>query len=110
VATIVSEFAEVSPTYLPSVPRIFEKLYTLATASLNGAKPDEATYAKVRAIFGGALRTAGTGADQSTAVFAASGADVVQVMREGVVIASPDDRRAAGAELDRVVSKLWEVR
>jgi long-chain acyl-CoA synthetase len=29
---IVAELAEVRPTYLPSVPRVFEKLYTLATA------------------------------------------------------------------------------
>ena len=29
---IVAELAEVRPTYLPSVPRIFEKIYTLVTA------------------------------------------------------------------------------
>jgi long-chain acyl-CoA synthetase len=29
---IVAELSEVKPTYLPSVPRIFEKLYTLVTA------------------------------------------------------------------------------
>ena len=29
---IVAELSEVHPTYLPSVPRIFEKLYTLVTA------------------------------------------------------------------------------
>src|SRR5829696_126777 len=29
---IVAELSEVRPTYLPSVPRIFEKLYTLVTA------------------------------------------------------------------------------
>src|SRR3954467_14945481 len=32
---IVPELAEVKPTYLPSVPRIFEKIYTLATSSLS---------------------------------------------------------------------------
>src|SRR4029079_4918304 len=32
---IVPELSEVHPTYLPSVPRIFEKIYTLATASLS---------------------------------------------------------------------------
>jgi long-chain acyl-CoA synthetase len=31
-AKIIPELAEVRPTYLPSVPRIFEKLYTLVTA------------------------------------------------------------------------------
>jgi formiminoglutamate deiminase len=55
------------------------------------------------------VRTAGTGADEATAVFAASAADVVQVVRDGVVVATRDDRRAAGAELDRVVRRLWET-
>jgi long-chain acyl-CoA synthetase len=37
---IVGELMEVKPTYLPSVPRIFEKIYTLANAALE-AKPAE---------------------------------------------------------------------
>jgi long-chain acyl-CoA synthetase len=36
---IVGELAEVKPTYLPSVPRIFEKIYTLVSA--NYADPEE---------------------------------------------------------------------
>jgi long-chain acyl-CoA synthetase len=32
---IVAEVGEVKPDYLPSVPRIFEKIYTLATANLS---------------------------------------------------------------------------
>jgi long-chain acyl-CoA synthetase len=36
---IIGELAEVKPTYLPSVPRIFEKIYTLVSA--NYADPDE---------------------------------------------------------------------
>ena len=35
---IIGELAEVKPTYLPSVPRIFEKIYTLVSAN---ADPDE---------------------------------------------------------------------
>ncbi len=35
---IIPELAEVKPTYFPSVPRIFEKLYTLVTSH---ADPDE---------------------------------------------------------------------
>ena len=31
-AKIIPELSEVHPTYLPSVPRIFEKLYTLVTS------------------------------------------------------------------------------
>jgi formiminoglutamate deiminase len=53
------------------------------------------------------VRTAGTGADESTAVFAASGADVVHVVREGVVVSTADDRAEIGAELDRVVRRIW---
>ena len=54
------------------------------------------------------VRTAGTGADEGTVVFAAAGEDVVQVIRDGAMVATADDRRAAGAELDRVVRSLWE--
>jgi formiminoglutamate deiminase len=50
------------------------------------------------------VRTAGTGADAGTAVFAASGADVVRVLRDGVdVTRDPTD---VGAELDRVIRRL----
>ncbi len=56
------------------------------------------------------VRTAGTGADTGTAVFAAAGADVVQVLRDGVVVATADTRREAGAELDTVIRSLWEAR
>jgi long-chain acyl-CoA synthetase len=38
---IVAELGEVKPTYLPSVPRIFEKIYTLANAALAAQSPDE---------------------------------------------------------------------
>src|SRR6185369_10525416 len=49
---IVVELSEVRPTYLPSVPRIFEKLYTLVTAH---GDPDQIRAAtqvglKVRAL------------------------------------------------------------
>ena len=54
------------------------------------------------------VRTAGTGADAGTAVFAASAADVVSVVRDGVRVADPDTRREAGLELDRVLRSLWE--
>jgi long-chain acyl-CoA synthetase len=94
--SIVPELAEVKPTYLPSVPRIFEKIYTLATGKLSdddreqlrqavelGVKvrdleargepvpdelrepyevADERVFRNVRAIFGGNLRQAVTGA------------------------------------------------
>jgi long-chain acyl-CoA synthetase len=93
---IVPELSEVHPTYLPSVPRIFEKIYTLATANLSeedkaqldqavalGVKvrdmqhhgqevpqellepfnaADERVFKNVRAIFGGNVRQAVTGA------------------------------------------------
>jgi len=53
VRAIVPELAQVRPTLLPSVPRIFEKLYT----ALQGAPP-----AAVRGVFGGRLRMALSGA------------------------------------------------
>jgi long-chain acyl-CoA synthetase len=46
---VLQDLAEVRPTFLPSVPRLFEKIYA--------AKP-----ADVRAVFGGRLRKALTGA------------------------------------------------
>jgi long-chain acyl-CoA synthetase len=94
---IVPELAETKPTYFPSVPRIFEKIYTLASTNIKekiseeqfdamvalGVKvrelqahgeavppelqkpfdeADEQVFAAVRAIFGGRLRQAVTGA------------------------------------------------
>jgi long-chain acyl-CoA synthetase len=49
---IIPELAEVKPTYLPSVPRIFEKLYTLVTAHGDADQIKAATQIglKVRAL------------------------------------------------------------
>jgi cytosine/adenosine deaminase-related metal-dependent hydrolase len=54
------------------------------------------------------VRTAGTGGDECTAVFAASAPDVVSVVRDGVLVATQDDRRSVGADLDRAVRSVWE--
>ena len=96
---IVPNLAEVKPTYFPSVPRIFEKIYTAATANVEkegglkkaifwwaigvgkkvrelergGKEPgfllrkqyefaDKQVLSKIRALFGGELRLAVTGA------------------------------------------------
>ncbi|NUT47671.1 MAG: AMP-binding protein, partial [Saccharothrix sp.] len=89
---VVPELAEVRPTYLPSVPRIFEKIHAAATAGVPEERLREAVrvglavrrlraagrpvppdlaaafeqvdpvFAKVRAIFGGRLRQALSGA------------------------------------------------
>jgi long-chain acyl-CoA synthetase len=89
---IIPELMEVKPTYLPSVPRIFEKLYTLAQGQLSAEEivairtvggriqdlevhgeevpaelreqfaPLEPKVAFVRNLFGGRLREAVTGA------------------------------------------------
>jgi long-chain acyl-CoA synthetase len=93
---IVPELQEVKPTYLPSVPRIFEKIYTLAFSSQPADKQeqmkaaaklgvkvrdlqirgeevpaemqaqfdaaDEQLFKNVRAIFGGNVKQAVTGA------------------------------------------------
>ena len=96
---IIPELQEVKPTYLPSVPRVFEKIYTLAHGAIQAMKPqerkeaedaialgvkvrnmvnegqpvpaneqkafdeaDERFFANVRAIFGGRVRHATSGA------------------------------------------------
>jgi long-chain acyl-CoA synthetase len=38
---IVPELQETTPTYFPSVPRIFEKIYAMATAAVENAPPEE---------------------------------------------------------------------
>ncbi len=38
---IVPELMEVKPTYLPSVPRMFEKIYTLAHGAIEAKPPEE---------------------------------------------------------------------
>jgi long-chain acyl-CoA synthetase len=38
---IVAELMEVKPTYLPSVPRVFEKVYTLAHGAIEAQSPEE---------------------------------------------------------------------
>jgi long-chain acyl-CoA synthetase len=49
---IIPELGEIKPTYLPSVPRIFEKLYTLVTAHGDAQQIKAATQVglKVRAL------------------------------------------------------------
>ena len=49
---IIAELNEVHPTYLPSVPRIFEKIYTLVTANAPAELVEKAVAvgAKVRAL------------------------------------------------------------
>jgi long-chain acyl-CoA synthetase len=87
---VIPELAQARPTFLPSVPRIFEKLYTAFAAAVPAdrlaqlvqlglayraagpevpadlaaayAAADEALFAKVRAVFGGRLKQALTGA------------------------------------------------
>jgi long-chain acyl-CoA synthetase len=55
---VVAELAQVRPTFLPSVPRIFEKVYTLFA----GYPASDELYARVRGVFGGRLRFALSGA------------------------------------------------
>ncbi|MGA8845540.1 MAG: formimidoylglutamate deiminase [Nocardioides sp.] len=52
-------------------------------------------------------RTAGTGADEHTAVFAAVAEDVQQVMVDGRIVVRPGDRDDVGRELDAVLEELW---
>jgi long-chain acyl-CoA synthetase len=116
---IVPELQEIRPTYFPSVPRIFEKIYTMATASIQAGseadreqlrktvelgvtvrdmrergeevpaelqaafeQADERLFKNVRAIFGGRLRQAATGAapiaQEILEFFYASGVPVLE--------------------------------
>jgi cytosine/adenosine deaminase-related metal-dependent hydrolase len=52
-------------------------------------------------------RTAGTGADENTAVFAATAEDVVQVLVDGRVIVRQGAREDIGRELDEAIGALW---
>jgi long-chain acyl-CoA synthetase len=54
---IVGELMEVKPTYLPSVPRIFEKIYTLANAALEAKPPEERQEAREAIKLGMKVRT-----------------------------------------------------
>ena len=51
-------------------------------------------------------RTAGTGADEHTAVFAASAADVRLVVVDGRIVFA-GEHADVGAELDAVIGGLW---
>jgi len=52
-------------------------------------------------------RTAGTGADENTAVFAATGADVTHVVAAGERVYTSNDDEAIGRELDAAMGALW---
>jgi cytosine/adenosine deaminase-related metal-dependent hydrolase len=52
-------------------------------------------------------RTAGTGRDENTVVFAAAAEDVRRVMADGRWIVEDGDRVAVGHELDDVIGRIW---
>ncbi len=51
--------------------------------------------------------TAGTGRDEHTVVFAATGGDVISVMRDGKVVVGRGDRHEIGRQLDSAIEGLW---
>jgi long-chain acyl-CoA synthetase len=53
---IVPELLEVKPTYLPSVPRVFEKIYTLAHGAIEAQPPEEQERAKAAIALGVEVR------------------------------------------------------
>ena len=66
-----------------------------------GSRADLVTVATDR------VRTAGTGADEQTAVFAAAAEDVTHVVVDGRVVFRADDRGQLGRDLDHVIGGLW---
>jgi long-chain acyl-CoA synthetase len=53
---IVAELMEVKPTYLPSVPRVFEKVYTIAHGAIEAQPQDERERAQAAIKLGGKVR------------------------------------------------------
>ena len=53
---IVPELLEVKPTYLPSVPRVFEKIYTLAHGAIEAQPPEEQAQAEQAIALGVKVR------------------------------------------------------
>lgn len=53
---IVPELGEVKPTYLPSVPRVFEKVYALAQGAIQAQGPEEQERAKAAVTLGCKVR------------------------------------------------------
>jgi long-chain acyl-CoA synthetase len=56
VKQIVSELQEVQPTFLPSVPRIFEKIYTLAHGAIEAQPPEERAKTEAALTLGAKVR------------------------------------------------------
>jgi len=53
---IIPELQEVKPTYLPSVPRVFEKIYTLAHGAIEAQGPEEVARAEAAVKLGVKVR------------------------------------------------------
>jgi long-chain acyl-CoA synthetase len=53
---IVPELNEVKPTYLPSVPRVFEKVYALAQGAIQAQGPEEEERARAAVALGCGVR------------------------------------------------------
>jgi long-chain acyl-CoA synthetase len=53
---IIPELQEVKPTYLPSVPRVFEKIYTLAHGAVQAMPPAERSEAEAAIALGVKVR------------------------------------------------------
>jgi long-chain acyl-CoA synthetase len=54
---IVAELMEVRPTYLPSVPRVFEKVYTMAHGAIEAQPPEERAQTEAAIALGVKVRT-----------------------------------------------------
>jgi long-chain acyl-CoA synthetase len=79
---IVPELMEVKPTYFPSVPRVFEKIYTLANGAIEAKPPEERAQAREAIKLGVKVR---------------------EMMLAGVEV--PDDMRVAFEQADEELFK-----
>jgi long-chain acyl-CoA synthetase len=58
---IVAELPEVKPTHLPSVPRLFERIYATVSGFIDSGMAPSELHGLVRDAFGGRIRQAATG-------------------------------------------------
>ncbi len=94
---IVPELMEVKPTYLPSVPRVFEKIYTLAHGAIEAKPPEERQRAQEAIELGVKVRDMINRSRTS----ARRAAEALRRSRRGAVQARPRDLRRQRAPRDQ---------
>ena len=87
--------------FLEHLEELRMRLFWCAGAIAVGRRADLVTIATDR------VRTAGTGADEHTAVYAAVAEDVTRVVVDGRVVFGEGDRQQLGRDLADVIGRIW---